>query len=473
MLAQTFSVDRPLPEGVRDLLFADAVAIRGMASALRAIWRNWSYHEIILPTFEYAATLATDVGAEIDAEMYRFLDRQGRTLALRPDMTIPTARVIGTRLYDQAMPIRASYIGSVFRYEPPRAGRQHEFIQAGVELIGAPGRAADAEVVALAVAALHAVGLPEYRITLGHVGFFRGLLGALALPERLAGRLRLAVARKAEAEVADLLSSAGTVAAAARRALLALPRLTGSTAVLAEAEEVCLNPGMAHAIADLQASAKLLDAYGVADLVTYDLAEVRDLDYYTGITFEGFAPGLGTSLISGGRYDDLIGRFGPAQPAVGWALTLDQVLVAREMQGIVQPEPAADILVSVAARPESLAWVGEARARGLQVEVDPLGLEPEALWAAARGRGIPRVAWPDEVRGNREQEVGNRAQGTGSREQEIGTCGAAHDHGEQGAGPTTYSLVPTPYAGAWVVRDANGPRVLAAGDWEELARWLR
>ena len=139
MLTQTFSLDRPLPEGVRDLLFADAAAIRGMASALRAVWRTWGYHEIILPTFEYAATLATDVGVEIDAEMYRFLDRQGRTLALRPDMTIPTARVIGTRLYDQAMPIRASYIGSVFRYEPPRAGRQHEFIQAGVELIGAPG----------------------------------------------------------------------------------------------------------------------------------------------------------------------------------------------------------------------------------------------------------------------------------------------------------------------------------------------
>ncbi len=208
---------------------------------------------------------------------------------------------------------------------------------------------------------------------------------------------------------------------------------------------MCLNPAMAHAVADLQASAVLLDAYGVADLVNYDLAEVRDLDYYTGITFEGFAPGLGTSLISGGRYDDLIGRFGPAQPAVGWALTLDQVLVAREMQGIVQPEPAAHILVSVAGRPECLAWVAEARARGLKIEVDPLGLEPEALWTAARGRGIPRAAWPDEG-------IGNREQGTGS---------------------IPYSLLPTPCVEAWVVRDANGQRALAAGDWEEIARWLR
>ena len=151
---QPFSVDRPLPEGVRDLLFADAATLRGMAASFRATWTAWGYREIILPTFEYAATLSTDVGAGLDAEMYRFFDRHGRTLALRPDMTIPTARVVGTRLYDQPKPLRLSYIGSVFRYEPPRAGRQHEFIQAGVELMGARGATADAESIALAVAAL-------------------------------------------------------------------------------------------------------------------------------------------------------------------------------------------------------------------------------------------------------------------------------------------------------------------------------
>ena len=118
---------------------------------------------------------------------------------------------------------------------------------------------------------------------------------------------------------------------------------------------------MACAVADLQALCDLLDAYGVADAVNYDLAEVRDLDYYTGITFEGFAPGLGVSLISGGRYDDLIGHFGPEQPAVGWALTLDQVLVARELQGVRPPEPVPHVLLSVTGHPEALAWAGQAR----------------------------------------------------------------------------------------------------------------
>jgi ATP phosphoribosyltransferase regulatory subunit len=419
-----FSADRPLPEGVRDLLFADAAAVRGMTAALRALWSTWSYRELILPTFEYADTLATDVGAQIDAELYRFFDRHGRTLALRPDMTIPTARVVGTRLYDQPMPLRLCYAGSVFRHERPRAGRQHEFLQAGIELIGAPGHAADAEAIALAVTSLRALGLPEFRITIGHVGFFHGLSAALALPDRLSGRLRLAVERRSEAELADLLGQAGTVAATARRALLQLPRLTGPSEILREAEELCLNGAMAGAVADLRALCDLLEAYGVADAVNYDLAEVRDLDYYTGITFEGFAPGLGVSLISGGRYDELIGHFGPEQPAVGWALTLDQILVARELQGVRPAEPVPNVLLSAAGHLEGLAWATEARARGLRVEVDLAGMKPQELWESARARGIPHVAWPDSE-------------------------------------------------GNLLVRAADGERRVASDAWEEFATWLR
>ncbi len=422
MAIQPFSADRPLPEGVRELLFADAAAFQEMEDALRTTWMTWGYHQIILPAFEYADTLATDVGAQVSAEMYRFFDRSGRTLALRPDLTIPTARVVGTRLYDQPMPLRMSYIGSVFRHEPPRAGRQHEFTQAGVELIGAVGSAADAEAIALAVAALRAVGLPDFKIILGHVGFFRGLLAALALPERLAVRVRQAVDRKAEAELLDLAVEASGSNAAAKDALLALPRLHGAGGILAEAARFCVTPAMIEALADLKAVAELLDAYDVAGNVSYDLAEIRDLGYYTGITFDGFAPGLGFDLISGGRYDNLIGHFGPPFPAVGWALTLDRVLVARELQGVTGSEPAADVIVSTQGDPARLAWVTAARRRGLRVEVDPQGLELEALWAAAQSRRIVRAVV------QRDQD--------------------------------------------WLaVREAAGPRLVAPDDWEEIARW--
>jgi ATP phosphoribosyltransferase regulatory subunit len=417
----TFSADRPLPEGVRDLLFADTAAWREMEAILRRTWERWGYREIILPTFEYADTLATDVGSQIDAEMYRFFDRHGRALALRPDLTIPTARVVGTRLQDRSLPLRLSYIGSVFRYEPPRAGRQHEFTQAGVELIGARGDAADAEVIALAVAGLRAVGLPVFRLTLGHIGFFRGLLLALDLPERLAGRLRSAVNRKAEAELAALLGETPRLGSAAREAVLALPRLTGDAGVLAEADRLCVNASMEVALADLRGVADLLAAYGVADVVNYDLAEVRDLGYYTGVTFEGFAPGLGFNLIAGGRYDDLIGHFGPPQPAVGWALTLDRVLLARELQGTTHAEPAADVLLSAQGGPHGLRWAVEARARGLRVEVDLLGLDDGALWRAAQARGISRAVWITQQR--------------------------------------------------LTVRAAEGRRTISGDDWEEITRW--
>ncbi len=422
--SRTSLLDRPLPEGVRDLLFADTAAWRGMEAALRQTTAAWGYREITLPTFEYADTLATDVGAQIDAEMYRFFDRHGRSLALRPDMTLPAARVVGARLYDQPMPLRLSYVGSVFRYEPPRAGRQHEFGQVGVELFGAPGSAADAEAVALAVAALRAVGLPQFRIVVGHVGFFRGLLAALGLPERLAARFRAAVDRKAEAELALLLNEVGNLPPVARRAALALPRLTGGAEVLVEAEGACLNAMMMQALSELRAMAGLLAAYGVADAVSYDLAEVRDLDYYTGVTFEGFAPGLGFNIISGGRYDDLVGHFGPPLPAVGWALTVDRVLLARELQGFAPAEPTADMLLSAHGCPACLAWAAEARGHGLRVEVDPLGLAPDALWASAQARGIPHTA-------------------------------------RHNGGPAML-----------IVRDAAGERTIPAENWEEVTRWL-
>jgi ATP phosphoribosyltransferase regulatory subunit len=227
MSDSSFSADRPLPEGVRDLLFTDAAAWRSMEAALRRTWSAWGYQEIILPTFEYADTLATNVGAELDAEMYRFFDRHGRTLALRPDLTLPTARVVATRLYDQPMPLRIAYAGSVFRYEPPRAGRQHEFTQAGVELIGAGGAAADAESIALAVEALRAVGLPGFKVTVGHIGYFRSLMQALGLPGDAAERVRDAIDRKAEAELLAILREIAHVPPIASKALLALPRLTG------------------------------------------------------------------------------------------------------------------------------------------------------------------------------------------------------------------------------------------------------
>ncbi len=381
----------PLPQGVVDLFYQDAASKRGLEAALRACFSAWSYDELIPPTFEYADTLASEAGTQLAEEMYRFTDRDGRTLALRPDLTIPAARVVATRLHDQPMPLRLFYVGSVFRYEAPQAGRQREFTQAGVELIGADTPAADAEVLALTVEALRAAGLRQFQLALGQMAFFRGLLAELDAPASLLSALQSAIDRKNPADLAAALDQA-TASKPMRRAFTALPQLNGGPDILQQGRAVCVNPTMRAALDWLEALHDLLAAYGILDHVTFDLGETRGMAYYTGISFKGYTPGLGFSICSGGRYDDLVGHFGRPQPAVGCALWVDRILLARQRQGW-QPAPLLPHLLWVgSACPACLRLLLDLRRRGLRVELDVSGAGLDELSQRAASRGIARVA---------------------------------------------------------------------------------
>jgi ATP phosphoribosyltransferase regulatory subunit len=380
-----------LPQGVVDLLYQDAASKRNLEAALRGCFRAWSYDELIPPSFEYADTLASEAGTQLAEEMYRFTDRDGRTLALRPDLTIPAARVVATRLHDQPMPLRLFYVGSVFRYEAPQAGRQREFTQAGVELIGAGTPAADAEVLALTVEALAAAGLRHFQLALGQMAFFRALLAELDSPAAVLGALQSAIDRKNPADLAAALEQA-TASQPLRRAFTALPQLNGGPQVLQQGRAVCLNPAMQAALDWLDALHELLVAYGVVDDMTFDLGETRGMAYYTGITFKGYTPGLGFSICSGGRYDDLVGHFGRPQPAVGCALWVDRILLARQRQGW-QPAPLVpDLLWAADACPDCLRLLLALRRRGLRVELDVSDASPNALRQRAASGETPRVA---------------------------------------------------------------------------------
>ena len=376
----------PLPQGVVDLLYEDAADKRGLEAALRGCFRVWSYDELIAPTFEYADTLASEAGTQLAEEMYRFTDRDGRTLALRPELTIPAARVAATRLYDQAMPLRLCYIGPVFRYEAPQAGRQREFTQAGVELIGAAGPAADAEVLALTVEALRAAGLDQFQLALGQMAFFHALLAELDAPPAALHALQSALDRKSAADVTHALDAV-TLSAPARRLLLALPQLTGGVEVLDAARARCLNPAMHAALDHLAALHSLLQGYGVAAHIAFDLGETRAMQYYTGVTFKGYTPGVGFAVCSGGRYDDLLGHFGRPQPAVGCALWVDRIALARQRQGHQAPSLHADLLWAGDPSPACLAALVELRRRGLRVELHLGHAAPDLALARA-----PRVA---------------------------------------------------------------------------------
>lgn len=381
----------PLPQGVVDLVYQDAASKRELETALRGCFRAWSYDELIPPSFEYADTLASEAGVQLAEEMYRFTDRDGRTLALRPDLTIPAARVAATRLYDQPMPLRLFYVGSVFRYEAPQAGRQREFTQAGIELIGAGTPSADAEVLALVVEALRTAGLGQFQLALGQMAFFRGLLAELDAAPAALQALQGAIDRKNPADLAAALDKLA-LGVPLRQAFMALPGLHGGPEVLLSGRAICLNPAMCAALDWLAALHDLLAAYGVAGEITFDLGETRGMEYYTGITFKGYTPGLGFSICSGGRYDDLVGHFGQPQPAVGCALWIDRMLLARQRQGW-QPAPLRpDLLWAAAACPDCLRLMGDLRRRGLRIELDVTGANLAELLSRAASRGVPRVA---------------------------------------------------------------------------------
>jgi ATP phosphoribosyltransferase regulatory subunit len=379
-----------IPHGVQDRFLAAAARRRRAEAVLRGCFVRWSYQEIIPPTFEYYDNLAVGASERLRQAMYRFFDRKGRTLALRADFTPQVARIAATKLVDQPMPLRCFYMGSLFRYEEPQAGRKREFTQAGIELVGVDTASADAEVVALAIAALEALDLRGFQINLGQMAFFRAL--TRDLPTRSLAPIREAIDHKNSARLVEALDRAN-VDGSRRDLLRRLPDLIGGPEVLDEVQG--LTRGFADSVEALAAierlaqAYRLLQAYGVGDQVILDLSEVRGMDYYTGITFRGVVPGLGRPVVSGGRYDDLIAEFGRSLAAVGFGLGIERALLAQTGQDT--PSLAPDVLVRGCDHPDCLTTVGRLRQHGLCVQVDVLDNDDTGLAELARQQGITRT----------------------------------------------------------------------------------
>jgi ATP phosphoribosyltransferase regulatory subunit len=380
------ALGRQLPHGLTDLFFEPAAAKAEMERLLQETFQRWGYSRIYLPTFEYYATLATSASPQLQEEMYCFFDRDGQILALRPDMTVPTARVVATRLYDQPLPLRFCYIGSVFRYEEPQAGRRREFTQAGIELIGADTAEADAEVLSVAISALHAMGMSDFQINLGQVTFLKAIMGEAQLVNGDARRVEQAIGRRNDVELQEALDDLGITGDAAR-AIRAVPHLCGDEGVLREAECLSTNGLARQAIERLSQVYALLRLEGLAEHIILDLGEVRGMDYYTGVTFHGFVAGLGFPLCGGGRYDGLVANFGADLPAVGFALGVERAMLVTQPKVDVAP----DLIMGACTHPACHALANLARRRGLRVEVEVLGRGGEALLAYALARGAHHV----------------------------------------------------------------------------------
>ncbi len=386
-----WSLDKQVPNGFSDLFLDEAARQLWLADALRALFARWGYAPVIPPTVAYAENLAVELGVQIAQDLYRFFDRQGNTLALRADLTVPVARIVGTRLYDQLMPLRLYYVERVFRHIAPQAGQRREFTQAGIELVGADTAQADAEVVALAAEALRAIGIHDFRLTIGQMGFFRALVHALYLTDDEIKRLEQAVDLRNDARLCALLDEMD-LPESIYALLRALPALAGGREAVERARQLLPQQALPTEAVEpeldrLEAVYDLLLAYGLGEAVVIDLGQVRGMEYYTGLVFQGYAVGVGAAVCGGGRYDDLIGHFGPPLPAVGFGFNLDLARQATAPEVNLSP----DALVQGCAHPECLAAVQAMRARGAAVIVDALELTHVGLVQHARACGARAI----------------------------------------------------------------------------------
>lgn len=372
--------------------------MRYISGRLADLFRSWGYREVITPGFEYLETVTAGAGQLGRPEdLYQFFDRKGRTLALRADMTTPIARIAATRLAGEPLPLRLSYHGPVFRRRDEKAGIASEIWQAGVELIGAAGVSADAEAVALACAALSATGLQGFKVGLGHVDFVEGIFEAAGVGGEQEAALKASLVTR---DLVAFERGAREAAPSPEQAdlLVAMATFQGDYQAALEEFGQVQNPRVQRALQQLGTMLALLKEFGVADQVSLDLGLARSLEYYTGVVFEGYAPGVGAPVLGGGRYDGLLADFGGDLPAVGFALEMDRLLAALERQGRLTTNlDREDVIVACPPGQEAqaMAVAREARSRGLSVAVDLLGRTGAELEAYARARGARWIFFPD------------------------------------------------------------------------------
>lgn len=377
-----------LPPGTQDYLPEECAHKRDIESRARRCFASWGYDEIETPCVEYMDVFRGSVGDFAPERMFKFSDGSGRLLALRPDITMPLARVASTRLADKR-PLRMFYIGNAFQFtgEEATAGMR-EFTQTGVELMGQSGPMADAEVIALAISVLRAVGLKDFLIDIGQVEFFKGLMQEAGLTDEQAEEVRRHVEDKNMLAIEMMMQGAG-ISGSLRNRIMELPTLYGGPEVLAQAQGFTANRTSRAALDNMKRTLDALGNYNLDEYVSIDLGMVQSIKYYSGIIFRGISKYLGHQLLAGGRYDGLVEEFGRSTPATGFAFSLKPVLIALERQGELPGGRPVDAVAGFTASdgPQPQQALMRMRGDGLRVEPYYGTCADLTAYAASRGAG--------------------------------------------------------------------------------------
>jgi ATP phosphoribosyltransferase regulatory subunit len=321
-----------LPKGVKDFLPISAGKMKLVVEQLVHTFELWGYQGVITPSFEYLDVLE-QAEPELVERMFKFEDRaSGKVLAMRPDFTAQVARLAASHLKDHPKPLRLHYSGSILHYGERDLGGRREIYQAGLEMIGLDLPESDGEIIAVTIAAISSTGVTDFKIDVGQVEFFRGVMEGLGLTLENRKEVEMAVARKDRSGIEALLPRL-KLKDSDEEALLALPTLFGDRSILDKAANLISNTKSEAALNNLSEVLDTVEMYGCSDYITVDLGEIRGLNYYTGTIFEGFVQGMGDAVCGGGRYNSLLSHYGYDTPATGFAIDVESIVKALECQG--------------------------------------------------------------------------------------------------------------------------------------------
>ncbi len=357
------------PEGVRDIYNQECARKMVLQENLQILLKQYGYSAIQTPTFEFFDIFSQEIGTTPSKDLYKFFDREGNTLVLRPDITPSIARSVTKYFSDEDMPIRLWYQGNTFINNSSYQGRLKESTQLGAELIGDDSVDADAEIISLVVDALKTAGLKEFQITIGHVDFLKGLVTEAGLDAETIDELENLISNKNFFGVEELIAPI-SMEEPLKQLFLKMGVLYDNSESLAEAYALAANyPIIVQAIERLIKLYEMLSFYGIEDYVSMELGTLSSYRYYTGIIFAGYTFGSGEPIVKGGRYDDLLPYFGKQSPSIGFAVVVDQLMAALSRQKIQIPVETSCRLIVYGSdkKQEAIALAKEYRSQKQQI----------------------------------------------------------------------------------------------------------
>jgi ATP phosphoribosyltransferase regulatory subunit len=368
------------PEGVRDIYGAEYIKKLTVETWILDKIRSYGYEDIQTPTFEFFDVFSKEVGTTPSRELYKFFDKEGETLVLRPDFTPSMARCAAKYFMDENVPIRFCYVGNTFTNTSSLQGKLKEVTQMGAELIGDASVEADAELAALIIEALLDTGIHDFQLSIGNVEYFKGICIEAGLDEETELELREYISGKNYFGAEELLTDRN-IKPEFREVLLKVTDLFGSMEALAQAKSFVHNSRSLAAIERLEKLYEALCLYGVEKYVSFDLGMLSMYNYYTGVIFKAYTYGVGDAIVTGGRYDTLLGHFGKEAPAIGFMIVIDDLMSALSRQNINvhTPQKAELIEYTYETYKEALTTAGRLRKEGKKVVLCPKKAKEKVL----------------------------------------------------------------------------------------------